>query len=819
MPAGPIAIGARVAIGIPLLVAAVAAATHWPIAPPAALALTAAGFAMALWQPAIALAIALALLPVLALAPWTGWLALEEIDLLLACLAAGGLLRGCLSARPPAPGRDAGQAAVPARRLALAGGLYALSWGLATLTGWLDAGPAPWHSTQAYLEPLNALRLAKPFGWALLLLPLLAELQRDRPDAFAASIEGGMLAGLILCGAAATWERMAFPGLLDFSSDYRSSALFWEMHVGGAALDGYLAMAMPFAVHAALRAVTPARLIVAGAAVAIGAYACLTTFSRGVYLAIPVGLGLMLLLEHRRHAMGHTLAPGRESHSRPWSLRATLIALAGASLLAWLVFLHGGYRATGAGLGALLTVVLAAPAARRLGAGRRCAALTAGALAGLALGVAAQVLPKGPYLAHGVACVAALAAVRRFRSGDAGTTQATRAFALAAAPLGGTIAVAVHWGGTPALPGAAAAMGTLALLAIVDSLRPHGLWPQEPRRALVAVGAMGIAAGCVAVFSGGSYMGTRFADSARDLEGRAAHWRTSPAMLDGTTAWLLGRGLGRWPAAYLEGRLPSERPGRHAWSSDHGSAHLALIGGGMPAGWGELYRVGQRVPAQRGLWLLRLDVLADAATRLQVEICEKHLLYSGACVTRVLALPPSSGRWRSVTVPLVGRDLGGGHPLIPRLAMFSIALVDPDARLAIDNLQLISPDGIERIRNPGFDAALTHWFFTSDHLHLPWHAKNLALHLLVEQGLLGLIGFTVLCAAGLGRLPGATTRAHPLAAPLAGSLTAFLSVGLFDSLLDIPRVAALFFMLIATALLLRKAGGDPLADHRRAAPD
>ena len=49
------------------------------------------------------------------------------------------------------------------------------------------------------------------------------------------------------------WERYAFTGLLNFSSDYRATGMFWEMHVGGAALDGYLALGVPFVVWAFMR--------------------------------------------------------------------------------------------------------------------------------------------------------------------------------------------------------------------------------------------------------------------------------------------------------------------------------------------------------------------------------------------------------------------------------------------------------------------------------------------------------------------------------------------------------------------------------------
>jgi len=60
----------------------------------------------------------------------------------------------------------------------------------------------------------------------------------------------GLLVGEGFDGLAVLLERAAYPGLLDFSTSYRATATFWEMHVGGAASDACLALATPFAAWA-----------------------------------------------------------------------------------------------------------------------------------------------------------------------------------------------------------------------------------------------------------------------------------------------------------------------------------------------------------------------------------------------------------------------------------------------------------------------------------------------------------------------------------------------------------------------------------------
>ncbi len=65
------------------------------------------------------------------------------------------------------------------------------------------------------------------------------------------------------------------------------------MHVGGGAIDAYLAMALPFAFWAVWTAPTARRWAAANALVVISVYTVLTTYSRGVYLAVLISLVFM----------------------------------------------------------------------------------------------------------------------------------------------------------------------------------------------------------------------------------------------------------------------------------------------------------------------------------------------------------------------------------------------------------------------------------------------------------------------------------------------------------------------------------------------
>ncbi len=176
---------------------------------------------------------------------------------------------------------------------------------------------------------------------------------------------------------AVLWERAAYPGLWDFTQRYRTTALFWEMHVGGAAIDAYLALSMPFAAWALWRARTPGPWAAAAVLALLAAYACLTTFSRGTYLA--VGLSLIVL---GLWLLGRRLGTGGQSLLR----RATVYAAAAAGTAAALFFALELFGLAGVvvlllGLGALALAV-----GHRLAGWRRAAGL------GLALALTMEVV-------------------------------------------------------------------------------------------------------------------------------------------------------------------------------------------------------------------------------------------------------------------------------------------------------------------------------------------------------------------------------------------------------------------------------------------
>lgn len=271
------------------LSAGAALAWHHPLWPMATLAVFCLWCLLVVWRPGVWLLAVPACLPFLNFSPWTGWLVFDEFDILLLGALAGGYGRLACSCRSGALTR---MPVVFWRLMALLAGAGLL----ALYRGFADAGGFSFDWFAGYADSLNSLRVFKSLGFVLLFVPLLQhELAHSRALA-SQRLATGIVAGLVVVTLAVVWERSAFPGLLDFSKNYRTVALFWEMHVGGAAIDAYLALTTPFVVWALVSARRPLPWAGAAALALLTGYACLTTFSRGVYLAVAGSLVLLGML-------------------------------------------------------------------------------------------------------------------------------------------------------------------------------------------------------------------------------------------------------------------------------------------------------------------------------------------------------------------------------------------------------------------------------------------------------------------------------------------------------------------------------------------
>jgi hypothetical protein len=216
-----------------------------------------------------------------------------------------------------------------------------------------------------------------------------------------------------------------------------------------------------------------------------------------------------------------------------------------------------------------------------------------------------------------------------------------------------------------------------------------------------------------------------------------------------------------------------------------------------------MLRFSQRIPVPVGRVTVDLDIRSERAAVLHLEVCEKHLLYGAGCQGKDVEVAARPGQWQATSTVLNGDALSGGAWYAPRLTVFALGIASQGGRFDVDNLVLKDALGRELIANGDFSHGLTRWFFTSDRSHLPWHVKNLFLHVLFEQGAVAVALLSILIAGSLWRLTAGHARGHPIAPPAAAALIGFALVGLFDSLLDVPRIAFLFYVLLLSGLAVR----------------
>ena len=641
----------------------------YPLAGTRLLAVLSAYAVLLLWRPQLWLFLLPALLPILDLAPQTGWFFLEEIDLLLLITVAACYWRGPHS-------KQDGPTLPDGFRLGLTLLMLSLTVGV-----WRGAAPFPPIDPNAftsYLSPYNALRIAKAWLWAALLLPPLRWAAGCQLDGLRRYLTPGMLTGLALVCLAEIRERVLFPGLLNLSADYRATAPFSAMHTGGAALDGFLALSIPLIAVWLLPKPSILKAAAGALLLACAGYASLSTFSRGLYLALLVAL--LIIYSGMRRRM------------RPQLL---LAAMAGALILDSL-FSYGGYRAMGAAV-----------------------ALTAGALA----------------------------------------------VALWSSRLRGSTAWAIL----------AALLGCALLIPFAHS----------------------------------EFAGQRFATSSSDLAGRVKHWQGVLGLMPADLATsFLGMGMGRYPASYFWRNPAQEVPASYRFIDERYNRYLMLSAPDYPAGYGELLRFLQTVDVAPGHpYLLSFDVRTHGEPAfLHLNLCERQLLYARACIAAPLNLVPATADWRRYRFALQSGLLATPTRFGTPPVQLEIAEEGIHSAVDLDNVSLLDRmTDRELIRNGSFSDANNYWFFSSDHYHLPWHIKNLLLNLYFEQGLLGLLAFGILLWSVVAALLRRRAQGQPEANGWLASITAFLCVGLFDSLIDVPRITLLFmFILSAAALSPRK---------------
>jgi len=233
----------------------------------------------------------------------------------------------------------------------------------------------------------------------------------------------------------------------------------------------------------------------------------------------------------------------------------------------------------------------------------------------------------------------------------------------------------------------------------------------------------------------------------------------------------------------------------------HSRSFLRLSAGRYAAGYGELLRIWQTVPLIAGReYYLSVDVrTASPMAFVHLRLCERQLLYPIHCIAVPLQRLTTGPDWQRLAMNFNAGKLGSrAAPVRLELAVEGQNAV---VELTSASLRLL-PDDRELLLNGDFSQANDYWFFSSDRHHLPWHIKNLALNLYFEMGWTGLLAALVLVfSAGAQLLVRAFAQREFAAAAWLAALAGFQVVGMFDSLVDVPRIALLCMLVVGAASL------------------
>ena len=278
------------------------------------------------------------ILPLLNLAPWSGRFFLEEFDFFIWVTLASSLWQGdfIASHRPRF-------FFTPSVLISL----FLTTHSIAMLRGLFPLAAIDANAFSSYYSQYNGLRVGKSLFWAALLIPAMLRAFSINQVRARHYLTLGISIGLIGTGIAVLWERGVFIDLVygdtiyqklrnltDFSTDYRITALFSEMHTGGEAVDGYIALTWPFALAGLVTAVSRIEMGIEAMALSAGLYSALVTFSRGTYAAIGVSLVAFAVL----YAVGKTR---REvSSKQSWHVPIILLATV---VICSILYEKGGY--------------------------------------------------------------------------------------------------------------------------------------------------------------------------------------------------------------------------------------------------------------------------------------------------------------------------------------------------------------------------------------------------------------------------------------------------------------------------------------------
>lgn len=320
---------------------------------------------------------------------------------------------------------------------------------------------------------------------------------------------------------------------------------------------------------------------------------------------------------------------------------------------------------------------------------------------------------------------------------------------------------------------------------------------------LMSVGFLTLAGGWIALpMSYDTVLSKRLDGVEKDQQTRLSHWKNT---LKGVTAnfsdRLLGFGPGSFPKnLYVEKAVVGKKIAVHNLVSKGGNTFLRLHGGD------NIY-TSQFItidPEQK--YQLRFKVKSSRGKAVvSMPLCERWITDSFRCARKTFNLKVSPGQWTEVQhdIDMAGfqQRLSRFEGFIRRPVALSIYTSSRGGAIDIDDVEVLDSSGRNLLNNGNYELGKDHWFFVVDN-HLLWHTKNLAVNVIYDLGILGLVFIVGLLLLAIVRLIRMIFAGEQLAAVLLASISGYLGVGVVGSLFDVPQLSFLLFFLISVVMVM-----------------
>ncbi len=689
------------------------------------------------------------------LVPWTGRFLFSEYDGLILVTLASSLL----AARYRRSALHLGGWFVPLAAYVL---LYLAQ--IDDLAAFINPPGITWSNP--YYSPAYSYKVGKGLVWATLLAPLwLSQYQENRQRTLTVSVAGVVLASFALF-ILALWERgtlAAIPraenwwtiahAFLNFSSDYRTTGIFSDMHTGGEVIDGLLILLLPLAFFTALRSTRLSHSLLALAAVVALCYVVVVGITRATWVAAACALVLTAVMQAGTTA--------RQDAAKTPRMLLTAAAFMLALLLARFLQIQGGNDGVVA-FSLAVGGTLIAGAQSPLTSTYRHVAVTAVLI---------------------LASVMALLAHLSSRYAEQ-TTLSIILVPVSVLLVGGGIAY-------------------LSARAWPGSIRP---------RLRVASFLVLIPAGLATALGGHSF-GARLTTVDDDLTARIEKWQRAAASAQPSpSAHWLGNGVGSFPRRYLVNYPESLVQIGSYQMTDIPQSGLSL---GVGSDLAIVQRLSPQpdtdyevtvhlLPRQPGILRVQL-CRQNQLVFTRWRGCKQARIRYGNIEAQV-----DERGYEIHRIQINSGSLSAGNPLLRwpiELQIEHLKATEPaDIRL----MSLVGPEG-ELIRNGDFTRGSDDWFFRANFAHEPWYMTNLWLQAWFETGWLG-FALLVFLVGLLGWRSLTTAAGQSLLLPLFVSVLCVSIVGLFGSPLDSARVSTWFYLLLFIGLLARLENATEITD-------